>query len=304
VPPLLLLGGLIGSVGLFLIIYSWGVKAASANSLEARLRVYDKPLTLDEMELQASFSERVLTPIVDMLRSYLSDRTPENARLAMQQQLILAGRPGNLSPGDFQGLRYAMTVVFFVFGLVIGALLKNPLFLVLLAAGGAVAGFYLPVLWIRQKIDRRRKSISVAIPDALDLLTIAVEAGLGFDAAITRVTEKFQNALTDEFNQAMKEIRLGRSRVEAMDDMGRRSGVEELHNFVQAIIQSEQLGVGIAKVLRVQADEMRRKRRQRAQEKGAQATLKMMLPMIGCIFPTIWIVLLGPSVLILMNINR
>jgi tight adherence protein C len=239
-----------------------------------------------------------------MLRSYLSDRTPENARLAMQQQLILAGRPGNLSPGDFQGLRYAMTVVFFVFGLVIGALLKNPLFLVLLAAGGAVAGFYLPVLWIRQKIDRRRKSISVAIPDALDLLTIAVEAGLGFDAAITRVTEKFQNALTDEFNQAMKEIRLGRSRVEAMDDMGRRSGVEELHNFVQAIIQSEQLGVGIAKVLRVQADEMRRKRRQRAQEKGAQATLKMMLPMIGCIFPTIWIVLLGPSVLILMNINR
>jgi tight adherence protein C len=304
VAPLLLLGGLIGSAGLFLIIYSWGVKAASANSLEARLRVYEKPLTLDEMELQASFSERVLTPIVEMLRSYLSDRTPENARLAVQQQLILAGRPGNLSPGDFQGLRYAMTVVFFVFGLVIGALLKNPLFLVLLAAGGAVAGFYFPVLWIRQKIDRRRKAISVAIPDALDLLTIAVEAGLGFDAAITRVTEKFQNALTDEFNQAMKEIRLGRSRVEAMDDMGRRSGVEELHNFVQAIIQSEQLGVGIAKVLRVQADEMRRKRRQRAQEKGAQATLKMMLPMIGCIFPTIWIVLLGPSVLILMNINR
>jgi tight adherence protein C len=304
VAPLLLLGGLIGSAGLFLIIYSWGVKAASANSLEARLRVYEKPLTLDEMELQASFSERVLTPIVEVLRSYLSDRTPENARLAVQQQLILAGRPGNLSPGDFQGLRYAMTVVFFVFGLVIGALLKNPLFLVLLAAGGAVAGFYFPVLWIRQKIDRRRKAISVAIPDALDLLTIAVEAGLGFDAAITRVTEKFQNALTDEFNQAMKEIRLGRSRVEAMDDMGRRSGVEELHNFVQAIIQSEQLGVGIAKVLRVQADEMRRKRRQRAQEKGAQATLKMMLPMIGCIFPTIWIVLLGPSVLILMNINR
>jgi tight adherence protein C len=304
VAPLLLLGGLIGSAGLFLIIYSWGVKAASANSLEARLRVYEKPLTLDEMELQASFSERVLTPIVEMLRSYLSDRTPENARLAVQQQLILAGRPGNLSPGDFQGLRYAMTVVFFVFGLVIGALLKNPLFLVLLATGGAVAGFYFPVLWIRQKIDKRRKAISVAIPDALDLLTIAVEAGLGFDAAITRVTEKFQNALTDEFNQAMKEIRLGRSRVEAMDDMGRRSGVEELHNFVQAIIQSEQLGVGIAKVLRVQADEMRRKRRQRAQEKGAQATLKMMLPMIGCIFPTIWIVLLGPSVLILMNINR
>jgi tight adherence protein C len=294
----------IGAGGIFLIVYSWGVKAAGANSLEARLRLYEKPLTLDEIELQASFAERVVNPLVELVRSYLSERTPENARLAMQQQLILAGRPNNLSPGDFQALRYATTVIMFVFGLVIGALLKNPLFLILLAGGGALAGFYLPVLWLRQKIDGRRKSIAGAIPDALDLLTIAVEAGLGFDAAITRVTEKFQNALTDEFIQAQKEIRLGRSRVEAMDDMGRRSGVEELHNFVQAIIQSEQLGVGIAKVLRVQADEIRRKRRQRAQEKGAQATLKMMLPMIGCIFPTIWIVLLGPSVLILMKMSH
>jgi tight adherence protein C len=291
-------------VGLFLIVYSLGVKAASSNSLEARLRVYEKPLTIDEIELQGSFVERVVTPLVTRLRSFLSDRTPENARLAMQERLMLAGRPGNLSPGDFQALRYATTVVLFVLGVLLGALLRNPIFLVLLAAGGAVGGFYLPVLWIRQKIDRRRKDISRAMPDALDLLTIAVEAGLGFDSAITRVTDKFHNALTEEFSQVQQEIRLGRSRIEAMDDLGRRSGVEELHNFVQAIIQSEQLGVGIAKVLRVQADEMRRKRRQRAQEKGAQATLKMMLPMIGCIFPTIWIVLLGPSVLILMNVSR
>jgi tight adherence protein C len=291
-------------VGLFLIVYSLGVKAASSNSLEARLRVYEKPLTLDEIELQGSFIERVVTPLVTRLRSFLTDRTPENARLAMQERLTLAGRPGNLSPGDFQALRYATTVVLFVLGVLLGALLRNPIFLVLLAAGGALGGFYLPVLWIRQKIDRRRKDISRAMPDALDLLTIAVEAGLGFDSAITRVTDKFHNALTEEFSQVQQEIRLGRSRIEAMDDLGRRSGVEELHNFVQAIIQSEQLGVGIAKVLRVQADEMRRKRRQRAQEKGAQATLKMMLPMIGCIFPTIWIVLLGPSILILMNVSR
>jgi tight adherence protein C len=135
----------------------------------------------------------------------------------------------------------------------------------------------------------------------MDLLTISVEAGLGFDVAMSRVTEKFKNALSDEFAQVLQEARLGRPRLEALDEMGRRSGVEELHNFVQAVIQSEVMGVGIAKILRLQSDELRRKRRQKAQEKAAQASLKMMLPMVGCIFPTIWIVLLGPSVMIIMK---
>ena len=118
---------------------------------------------------------------------------------------------------------------------------------------------------------------------------------------MSRVTDKFKNALSDEFSQVLQETRLGRPRLEALDDMGRRTGVEDLHNFVQAVIQSEQMGVGVAKILRLQSDEMRRKRRQRAQEKAAQASLKMMLPMVGCIFPTIWIVLIGPAILIVMK---
>jgi tight adherence protein C len=131
-----------------------------------------------------------------------------------------------------------------------------------------------------------------------------VEAGLSFDAAMARVTEKFKNALSNEFAVVLQETRLGRPRLEALDDMGRRCGVEDLHNFVQAVIQSEQMGVGIAKILRLQSDEIRRKRRQRAQEKAAQASLKMLLPMVGCIFPTLWIVLLGPAVLILIKAMR
>jgi len=157
------------------------------------------------------------------------------------------------------------------------------------------------VLWLKQKVDGRRAEIQKGLPDALDLLVICVDAGLGFDASLARVTDKYRNALSDLLSKALREVSLGRPRLEALDEMGRNSGVEDLHNFMQAVIQSEQFGTGIGKILRIQADEMRRKRRQRAQERGAQATLKMMLPMVGCIFPTLWIVLLGPAVLILMQ---
>ena len=157
------------------------------------------------------------------------------------------------------------------------------------------------MLWLNQRVQGRRGVIQRALPDAMDLLTICVEAGLGFDPAMARLADKFKNALADEFAQVLQETRLGRPRLEALDDMGRRCGVEDLHNFVQAVIQSEQMGVGVAKIMRLQSEEMRRKRRQRASEKAAQATLKMMLPMVGCIFPTLWIILLGPAILIFVN---
>jgi tight adherence protein C len=193
-------------------------------------------------------------------------------------------------------------------GLLLGLLLYQDTGNVVFLAGAplllGIVGLYGPNYWLRTKVQQRRSQIQKGLPDAMDLLTIAVEAGLGFDAAMARVTEKFKNALADEFSQVLQETRLGRPRLEALDDMGRRTGVEDLHNFCQAVIQSEQMGVGVAKILRLQSDEMRRKRRQRAQEKAAQASLKMMLPMVGCIFPTIWIVLIGPAILIVMKAQQ
>jgi len=124
---------------------------------------------------------------------------------------------------------------------------------------------------------------------------------LAFDAAISNVVDKYHNALADEFAAVIRETQLGRPRLEALEEMGKRCGVEDLNNFIQSIIQSEQMGVGIARILRLQSDEIRRKRRQYAQEKAAQATLKMLLPMVGCIFPTLWIVLLGPAILIIIK---
>ncbi|HUE66745.1 MAG TPA: type II secretion system F family protein [Candidatus Acidoferrum sp.] len=275
----------------------------TALNVQQRLAAYggEKPLTIEEIELQRPFSERVLRPGIERLGSLLSRSTPQKARQDLLNKLELAGRPGNLTPEDFVAVRLVAAAIMAALGFLLGLLLANPVYLVIALAGGAILGYYLPVLWLRQKVDARRTEVQKALPDALDLLVICVDAGLGFDAALARVTDKYHNALSDLLSKALREVSLGRPRLEALDEMGRNSGVEDLHNFIQAVVQSEQFGTGIGKILRIQADEIRRKRRQRAQERGAQATLKMMLPMVGCIFPTLWIVLLGPAVLILMQ---
>ncbi len=297
---------LVVGLGIFIVFIGFSRNAASAAStadiVAQRLQVYggEKPLTMEEVELQRPFSERALRPMIEKLGALLSRSTPQEARKKLLNELDLAGRPGNLTPEDFGAVRIVAAAVMAAVGLLLGLVLGSPLYAVLGLAGGTVIGYFLPQLWLRQKVNDRRREIQKGLPDAMDLLVIAVDAGLGFDAALARVVEKYKNALSDEFAKVLREVSLGRPRLEAMDEMGRSSGVEDLHNFIQAIIQSEQFGTGIGKILRIQADEMRRKRRQRAQELGAQATLKMMLPMVGCIFPTLWIVLLGPAALILL----
>jgi len=226
----------------------------------------------------------------------------KNRQVGLQNKLNLAGRPYGLSVNGFEVLKVIFLLVVGTFALwfTLALGIHLPVQAALVVSGGAL-GRYLPDVWLNNKIKARQKELRLALPNALDLLTISVEAGLGFDAAIGRLIEKFHNALSDEFAQVLNEIRLGRPRLEALDDMGRRSGVEELHTFIQALIQSEQLGVGIAKVLRIQSEEMRRRRRQRAEEQAAQAPLKMLFPMIGCIFPTLFIVLMGPAVIIIIH---
>src|SRR5437870_5616199 len=293
------------AIGVLMIFIGLARTPSSNTSLnvQQRLAAYggEKPLTVEEIELQRPFSERVLRPSIERLGSLLSRSTPQKARQDLLNKLELAGRPGNLTPEDFAAVRLVSAAILAAVGFLVGLLLGSVLYLVISAALGAILGFYFPVLWLKQKVDARRNEIQKGLPDALDLLVICVDAGLGFDASLARVTDKYRNALSDLLSKALREVSLGRPRLEALDEMGRNSGVEDLHNFIQAVIQSEQFGTGIGKILRIQADEMRRKRRQRAQEKGAQATLKMMLPMVGCIFPTLWIVLLGPAVLILMQ---
>ena len=280
--------------------------SSQSDLLEARLAQFSETgrmvTSLTEAEMSLPFAERVLKPMIDRAGKIFAGRLKGNQASLIQEQLNLAGRPGGLTAGGFVALRMfgavAGLAVGFLASLLLG--LDTPMNIAAIA-GFAVFGYLIPKIYIDRRIKRRQKEILLGLPSALDLLTISVEAGLGFDAALQRVTEKYHNALSYEFQHVLNEVRLGRPRVEALDDMGRRNKVEELNNFVQAIIQSEQLGVGIANVLRIQSEEIRRRRRQRAEEAGQKAPLKMLFPMVGCIFPTLFIVLLGPAVISIKN---
>ncbi|MDQ6884043.1 MAG: type II secretion system F family protein [Candidatus Dormibacteraeota bacterium] len=289
--------------GVFIAVQAVTAKPRQDLIAERLSQYRDHNLTLDEIELSLPFSERFIKPALERIGSLLTSRMAKNRQLVVQNKINLAGRPYALSVNGFEVLKVIAGVIVALMALgFTGVLGQSSLPIKGAALGvGFLLGRFLPDVWLNNLIKGRQKELRLALPNALDLLTISVEAGLGFDAAIGRLTEKFKNALSDEFAQVLNEIRLGRPRLEALDEMGRRSGVEELHTFIQALIQSEQLGVGIAKVLRIQSEEMRRRRRQRAEEQAAQAPLKMLFPMIGCIFPTLFIVLMGPAVILIMH---
>jgi tight adherence protein C len=158
-----------------------------------------------------------------------------------------------------------------------------------------------PEFWLGGRVKKRQKGILLQIPDALDLLTISVRAGLGFDAALGKVVEKMKGPLVDEFRRALAEVRVGKARREALRDIVPRTEVQPLTNFIGAIIQAEQLGVSISKVLQVQSEQLRIERRQRAEEQAAKAPIKMLFPLVGCIFPSLFVVILGPALILIMQ---
>ena len=299
--------GIIAAAGV--LIAAWSLTPAPPDNalvVEGRLRVYEggKNPSLDEIELQSPFHDRVFRPVLVRLRDLITQRLPERERVELHRKLLQAGRPGGMTAGDFVALRYAATLALCVVGGLLGFFTHVPVNVAIGAALGAIVGLYAPMLWLRSRVNHRRMELQAALPDALDLLVVCVEAGLSFDSAMARVAERAENVMGEEFNRVIQETRLGRPRLEALEDLGRRTGVEDLNSFVQAVIQSEQLGSGIAKMLRIQSDEMRQKRVLRAQEKGARASLKMLLPMVTCIFPTLWIILLGPAALLALKFFR
>ncbi len=299
--------GIVAAVGVLTTVWSVMPRSPSnADLVEGRLRVYETglPMTVSEIELRQPFGERVVRPALKRLGHLLEQTMPEKARHNLHIMLQVAGRPGGLGTGDFIAVRYVLTGVLCSFAIFIGALAQSPIVLAVGAALGAVIGLYGPMLWLRTRLNSRRFEIQIELPDVIDVLVVCVEAGLTFEAAMEKIVEKYEHALADEFGRVMQEVRLGRSRLDALNDLGQRTGVEELNNFVQAIIQSEQLGSGIGRILRIQSDEMRMKRLVTAQEKGARASLKMLLPMLGCIFPTLWVILLGPAALLAMRFLR
>jgi tight adherence protein C len=307
--PLLIIGiVVIVLLGATVLIIA-GLRASSGDDpLETRLADYvsrGETASLEEIELSQTFSDRVLLPLARRLGELTLRFTPQNAIQQTTQRLEQAGNPGNMEPTVFFALRF-IGLAFGFLMLVVAQFAPEGSFLtgstaLFIAAGASLLGFFLPDLWLKSRIDRRQKEIRKALPDALDLLTICVEAGLGLDAAIDRVQAKWENELSLIFARVLREMQLGKLRREALRDMASRVGIPELTSFVAAVIQSEQLGVSMANVLRIQADAMRVKRRQLAEEEAQKAPIKMLFPMAFLIFPSLMIVLLGPAGIILIT---
>lgn len=274
--------------------------------LQERLAQYgerDIPESLEDIELSLSFRDRVLMPLIRRLADLTTRFTPQKQLEQTRRMLELAA--STQDPTMFFAMRIALTIVLVIGAIMLFFVLSPQPFVQALGftVGAAALGYILPVMSMKSRIRRRQDSIIKALPDALDLLVICVEAGLGFDAAMGKVYEKWDNELAIAFGRVLREIQLGKLRREALRDMSLRMDVPDVNAFTAAIIQADQLGVSMAKILRVQSDQMRTKRRQRAQEKAHQAPVKMMIPMVLLIFPSIWIVLLGPAVIQVMSVS-
>lgn len=279
----------------------------SRDPLQERLAQFgerDVPQSLEDIELSLSFRDRVLVPFLRRIADVTVRFTPEKQVEEMRRLIELAGMSGSMEPTTFLALRIVATVGLALMSFLLFFVLTSntaPTQAILYTVGAAALGYFFPLLWIRSKISKRQQNIIRALPDALDLLVICVDAGLGFDMAMGKVYDKWDNDLAIAFGRVLREIQLGKSRREAMRDMSERMDVPDVTSFTAAIIQADSLGVSMATILRVQSDQMRVKRRQRAQEKAHQAPVKMMIPMVLLIFPSIWIVLLGPSAIILFT---
>jgi len=295
-------------IGGALILVLIGLRESKGSDpLQSRLAEFasrGEAASLEEIELSQPITERIIYPMARKLGELAVKFTPQAAMQKTAHRIELAGNPRGLDPTVFWAMRIILALVvgglfFFLFSM--GAANWSWTQKILITSLFVLLAFYVPDMLLTSKIQRRQKNIRHQMPDALDLLTICVEAGLGFDGAMQKVSEKWDNELSAAFARVIKEIQLGKLRRDALRDMANRLGVHELTSFVAAVIQSEQLGVSMAKVLRIQADQMRIKRRQIAEEEAHKAPIKMLIPMALLIFPSICIVLMTPALLMLLR---
>ncbi|MEO7717850.1 MAG: type II secretion system F family protein [Capsulimonas sp.] len=258
--------------------------------------------SLADAELDASFAERVVRPALRQLAGVAMKLSPSGASDATRMLLIRAGNPGKIGVTEFMGIKLIAFVVMLAAGFFASKIVADDILmrLVVIIFGG-IAGLTLPDSVMQQMIGARQYKIRKFLPDTIDLLIVSVEAGLGFDAAMAKVVEKVKGPISEEFGKALDEMRVGKTRARALKDMSIRVEIPEVTSFVAAIYQSEQLGVSIASVLRVQSESIRIARTQRIREAAAKLPVKMLFPLIFCIFPAIFTVLIGPGLIAIMN---
>jgi len=300
VSALLLAGGVAGIfLGIFLALTAVGLLGNEARGVGKSLAVleaYSAAPSELRAEVEPSFEDRVLAPLLDRALALGRKLTPADHADRIRQKLELAGNPPGWTVDRVTSLKAvgfgAALVLALVPMMALGAGLAPALAVCTIAA---VVGYLAPNLYLYQKAHDRTEELQKALPDALDLLTISVESGLGFDAALAQVARNTEGPLADELARVLQEMQIGMGRGPALRALGERTKVADVKGFVSAMVQADALGIPVAQVLRVQSREIRTKRRQRAEEQAQKVAIKILVPLIFCILPCLFIAVLGPA---------
>jgi tight adherence protein C len=299
--------GLLAALGVFLVASGIRASGASVAATLARQRLARQELGLGQsaiaLQLEKPLGERLTAPIRRWLRRQMNRVTPAQQAANFQRQLDFAGNPLGLDPAGVQTLRIACASALGIIGVAFGVLFGSPLTFAVFVLVGVGIGFYLPVLWLNQLVRDRRAEIEAALPNALDVVAISMEAGLGLDRALEQLVRHQEGPLTLLVARALREIELGRPRADALTSMAEATEVEDFTSLIRAILHAERTGVPIARTIAAQAAQMRVKRRLHIRAEAARASLKILLPTVGCVFPTLWLILLGPALLVVLSIS-
>ena len=303
--PILL--GLAAAVGVWLV--ATGVRStrtADAASL-ARQRLARQELGLGQsaiaLALEKPLGERLTAPIRGWLSKQMKRVTPAGQAANFQRQLDFAGNPFGLDPAGVQTIRVAASAALGTIGLGLGVLIGSAVAIAIFVVLGLALGFYLPIAWLNQLVRERRAEIEAALPNALDVIAISMEAGLGLDRAAEQLVRHQEGPLTLLVARALREIELGRPRADALEEMAEATGIEDFVALIRSILHAERTGVPIARTIAAHAAQMRVKRRLKIRVEAARASLKILLPTVGCVFPTLWLIILGPALLVVLTIQ-
>ena len=300
--------GIAAAIGVYLL--ATGIVAARAGDATtlARQRLARQEIGLGQsavaLELEKPFAERLFAPGRRWLARQLTRLTPAAQAANFRRQLDFVGNPLGLDPAGLQALRIAAAAGLGVLGLALGVLIGNTFAVGLSVLVGVAIGFYLPVLWLDQLVRQRRGELEAALPNALDVVAISMEAGLGLDRALEQLVRHQEGPLTLLVARALREIELGRPRGEALEEMAEATGVDDFTSLVKGILHAERTGVPIARTIAAHSAQMRVKRRLKIRTEAARASLKILLPTVGCVFPTLWLILLGPALIVVLSLSK
>lgn len=300
--------GVVAAAGVWLL--AAGIVAARAGdaTMLARQRLARQDIGLGQsavaLELEKPFGERLLAPGRRWLARQINRLTPAAQAANFRRQLDFVGAPLGLDPAGLQALRITAAAGLGALGVALGVLIGTAFAIGVALLVGVAIGFYIPVAWLDQLVRQRRAELESVLPNALDVVAISMEAGLGLDRALEQLVRHQEGPLTLLVARALREIELGRPRAEALEDMADATGVEDFHSLVKGILHAERTGVPIARTIAAHSAQMRVKRRLKIRTEAARASLKILLPTVGCVFPTLWLILLGPALIVALSLGH